>query len=325
MDQDQDNGQEAQEQEPVVPHAVRDALEKPAPETGAVDTAPDADPNVPPVVEPAPDAEVEDPAAEALAALARFEQPQQAQTQQPAAQGLDPRVLAQAFREAVEASPQSRLVAEALQRQQQAMDAPRPPAEPGPEATVADWQRYTAQAVDFAVRSSVAPVQQQLQSLQQTFGNQLQQIQQTFQQQQQAQQRQAYVDTVNNAIDGLSRRPSYAWLQEDPLRAEIVKMTYERARGQIPLEQVVQSVGRSFGMLPAAPQQRAQQDRAASTAALAEKRAKAQSAPVRPAAGGKAPPTKQSNEERLRKNGMWDSMPEDLKELNRMRDRRAMN
>lgn len=321
---DENETQDTQDQDPVLPPAAQDSLEAESRPAGDVEPAEADAAEVPPVVEPVPGAEVEDPAADALAALAQFEQPAaQPQVQQQPG-GLDPRVFAQAVREAVDSSPQARLVAEALQRQQQMAATPRPPQEPGPDGTVADWQRYTAQVTDYAVRSAVAPLANQMQQLQQAFGGQLQQLQQTFQRQQQVAQQQAYASTLNNAIDGLSKRPSYAWLNEDPLRAEMVKLAYERGRGHgISLEQAAESIGRSFGMLPAPPQQRAQQTREASTAALAAKRARP--AAVRPAAGGKAPPARMTNEERMKKNGLWDALPDDMKQLHRMRDRRAMN
>ena len=322
------NEQQEQQQdvEPELPPAARESLEAAPPAEEAAQDAPPEVPAVDPVVA-TEEQPAEDPAAEALAALAAFEgrAAPAPEPQQPA--GMDPRVFAQAVREAVEASPQARLVSEVLARQAAVAQAPRPPQEPGPDATVADWQRYSAQAADFAVRSAVAPLQQQMNHLHQTFGTQLQQIQQTFQQQAEHTRQQQYRQTLDNALAAVAQKPSYAWLQEDPLRAEMVKMAYERARGApgITLEKVVEHIGRSFGMLPPAPQQVAQQNRAAATTALAAKRAAAKAAPVRPAAGGKAPPARQTQEEKLRKAGLWDALPDDMKELNRMRDRRAMN
>lgn len=324
--------QDTQEQDttPNLPPAVLDAPEgTPADDTaGEGEAAPKEGEDALTLQEPEPEAAggeaEEDPAAGALAALSSLVGAPPAQAQQQAPVGLDPRAIAELTARAVNESPANRLIAEALSRQARAASTPQPPARPGPDATVADWNEYASKMAVYSAHAAAAPLRQQIEEIRNHFGGTLQQIQQTLQQQQQQAQQQHYAQTLDAAITALSQRPSMAWMREDPLRATIVRSLWEQAVARDPritLDQVALEVGRSFKVAPPAPEARAAQARAASTKALAAKRAQVSGNAVRPVAGGAKGKGGETNEQRLKRVGLWDSLPPDQQELHRYRDR----
>ena len=268
-----------------------------------------------------------DPALEQLAALDGFQPPQPAA--QAAPQALPPQDLAAAVAAAIENSPASRMVAAAFQQQQQqarAASMPKPPPPLGPDATPAEATAYSEQVSAYYAHLSERRIQETVAPIQ----DQVQQLVQVIRQQQVQQQQQARAAALDAGISSIAKRPGYQWMARGPDGTPsagelLVRTVYEKARGQMTLEQVAahmnewarqQFAPAAVGKPAAVPKPVAQ------AAALADKRAKARAMPLAPGKGARAS-TKKGLVAKHQDAGTWSKLPAEMQAYYKQMDRKA--
>lgn len=267
-----------------------------------------------------------DPALEHLAALDGF---QTTQHQQVAPQAPPQQDLAAAVAAAIENSPASRMVAAALQAQQQqarAASMPKAPQPLGPDATPAEATAYSEQVAAYYAALSERRIQETVAPIQ----NQVQQLVQVIRQQQVQQQQQARAAALDAGISSIAKRPGYQWMARgadgSPSVGELlVRTAYEKARGQMTLEQVAlhmnewarqQFAPAAAGKPAAVPKPVAQ------AAALADKRAKARAMPLAPGKGARAS-SKKGLVAKHQDAGTWARLPAEMQAYYKQMDRKA--